>query len=180
MILLELSVIVLFVMVIGLGLAIWALSRQVGEYLKEITSPMTPIYSGPALRSPLSTLMADLGFETNIGDEEFKVLLILSAGCVACKTLAESLPIIGNDFDLSSLRILAMADGDDHPLIAILRSGSIPLKRIAPSQKSEIGNLREFPAVLLLDHNNLVVAKYIASVRSLTSLLESPRQYMAG
>lgn len=115
---LYVALLVLFVVVIGLGIGLWALARQVG-ILFERVAPLGALVSdsGPAVgaSSPVMQLESlNGGVPVSIGGTSTKATLLffLSPTCPVCKKL---LPILAsiNKSEKNWLQIVLASDGDD-------------------------------------------------------------------
>tara|TARA_Y100000385_G_C13060952_1_gene624390 strand:- start:53 stop:643 length:591 start_codon:yes stop_codon:yes gene_type:complete len=114
---LTISVIFLWVVIIGLAIAIFALARQIG-ILYERVAPMGALIldDGPSAgeQAPIFNLAAIGGDRVNIGSpsEKGELIFFISPTCPVCKKLIPILRML-RDKERESLNVILASDGDE-------------------------------------------------------------------
>ena len=177
------SNLLLWILLIALGAAVVALTRQVG-ILHERVAPMgaLSIQRGPAVgeKAP-ELLVADLaGHPIRIGGEDplglRTLLFFLSPTCPVCKTLLPTLRRVVSE-ESPSVRLLLASDGDPAEHEGFLREQG--LDRDGYVLSTELGmrlEVAKLPYAVLIDERGIVRAKGIVNTREhLESLFEAWR-----
>jgi methylamine dehydrogenase accessory protein MauD len=160
----------LWVLMLGVIIALWALARQVG-ILYERVAPMGALMTdaGPKLGEASPTFaLASLGGETiAIGGERSKSQLIffLSPTCPVCKKL---LPILksASQAEKTWLDVVVASDGDATQHLAFYRDAK--LQQFPYVLSTDLGmtyRVSRLPYAVLLDEHGIIRAKGLINNR---------------
>lgn len=161
---------VLFLVVVGLVIAVWALSRQVG-ILFERVSPLGALVSdaGPAVGAPSPNLQLTAldGAALAIGanDARSTLLFFLSPSCPVCKKLLPALRSI-SAHEKSWLRLVFASDGnaEEHArFVETQRLDGYPY--VLSAELGLAFRVNRLPFAVLIDESGTVIAKGLVNNR---------------
>lgn len=177
------SNILLWILLVGLGVAVLALTRQVG-ILHERVAPAgaLSVQRGPAVgeQGPMLALMDLAGQPVRIGGEDplgqRTLLFFLSSSCPVCKTLLPTLRRIVAE-ERPQVRLVLASDGEPAEHEGFLREQGLAREGYVLSM--ELGlrfEVAKIPYAVLIDEQGVVRAKGIVNTREhLESLFEAWR-----
>ena len=172
----------LWVVVIALAVAVFALSRQIGVLLERVT-PAGALLSGKGLASgepaPELELTALDGSTLHIGgkrgDARSTLVFFLSPTCAMCKSVVPTVRSIAKSEQAWLDVVLASEGDDDHA--GYVRSSRLSSLPYVVSTELGVGfRVSQLPHATLVDENGLVVVAGLTNTpENLESLLEAKR-----
>jgi methylamine dehydrogenase accessory protein MauD len=171
----------LWIVVIALGIAVFALSRQIGVLLERV-APAGALLSGKGLASgeaaPELALTALDGSSVHVGgkrsDSRSTLVFFLSPTCAMCKAALVAVRSIArreNDW----LDVVLASDGDEEDHAEYARRNRVSNLPYVVSADLGLGfRVGQLPHAALVDENGLVVAAGLTNTREhVESLLEA-------
>ncbi len=184
---LVISSVLLWFLVIGLALTVFALTRQIGVLHERISpvgalSPKANVDVGdPAPELALIDLHGrpiNLGGASNDGSRT--LLFFLSPTCPVCETLLPTVERVART-EVPRVRVVLASDGppEEHgPFIADKKLGHLPYVLSAPLGMAY--GVSKLPYAVLIDEEGIVAAQGLVNTREhLESLFEAERHGVA-
>jgi len=171
----------LWVVVIALGIAVFALSRQIGVLLERV-APAGALLSGKGLASgelaPELALTALDGAPVQVGgtrsNARSTLVFFLSPTCPMCEAVLPAVRSIARS-EHAWLDVVLASDGDDEDHDGYVRRNRLFNLPYVVSAKLGVGfRVGQLPHAALVDENGLVVAAGLTNTREhVESLLEA-------
>ena len=175
------AIALLWVVVIALGIAVFALSRQIGVLLERV-APAGALLSGKGLASgesaPELELTALDGSMVRVGgkrdDARSTLVFFLSPTCPMCKAALPAVRSIAKR-ERAWLDVLLASDGDDEDHEEYVNRNRLSDLPYVVSAELGLGfRVGQLPHTALVDENGLVVAAGLTNTREhVESLLEA-------
>jgi len=174
---LTISIIFLWVVIVGLAIAIFALARQIG-ILYERVAPMGALIldDGPSAgeQSPVFNLASVGGDRVNIGSPSSKgeLLFFISPTCPVCKKLIPILRMM-RDKERESLTVILASDGDEMRQKKFYeKNGLQDFPYVISTDLGMTFKVSKLPYAVLIDETGIVRSKGLINNREqLESLL---------
>ena len=185
------SIILLWITVIGLAIAIFALARQIG-ILYERVAPMGALMldDGPSAgeKSPVFNLATINGGRVDIGtpSEKGELVFFISPTCPVCKKLIPILRMV-RDKEKESLNVILASDGDEMRQKKFYEKARLEdFPYVISSDLGMSFKVSKLPYAVLIDESGVIRSKGLINNREqLESLLvaqdlevESIQQYL--
>ena len=171
----------LWIVVIALGIAVFALSRQIGVLLERV-APAGALLSGKGLASgepaPELALTALDGSSVRVGgkrgDARSTLVFFLSPTCPMCKAALAAVRSIASR-ENAWLDVVLASDGDDEDHADYVRRNRVSNLPYVVSEELGLGfRVGQLPHAALVDENGLIVAAGLTNTREhVESLLEA-------
>jgi methylamine dehydrogenase accessory protein MauD len=171
----------LWIVVIALGIAGFALSRQIGVLLERV-APAGALLSGKGLASgepaPELALTALDGSSVRVGgkrsDARSTLVFFLSPTCPMCKAALAAVRSIASR-ENAWLDVVLASDGDDEDHADYVRRNRVSNLPYVVSEELGLGfRVGQLPHAALVDENGLIVAAGLTNTREhVESLLEA-------
>jgi methylamine dehydrogenase accessory protein MauD len=178
---LVIAVVVLWVLVIGLALAVFALARQIGV-LYERVAPMGALMldDGPKVGedAPIFNLVALDGERLQVGaaGQHSQLLFFVSPTCPVCKKLIPVLRSIARD-EGAWLRVILASDGDEAGQRAFHRNAGLADFPYVLSRELGLAfKVGKLPYAVLIDEAGRVRAKGLVNSREQLESLFTARE----
>jgi hypothetical protein len=163
---------IILVILLGLSICMYTISKHVGEFLNNINAASSPASSGPLVGTDAEKLLSTFPHKSS----RYKVLLIMSTDCHACLELAQTLRAFTRD-EVVDVFALIGVEGNRREVVDFVHAANIPVHMSDLSVITQELDVREYPMVILISPTNQVAAKFIATFNVVRNLLSAPEKY---
>jgi hypothetical protein len=163
--LIEVSIILLWIMMAGISVAVYAVSRYVGEFLKAQKEAVVPVESGPSIGSTARHIISSFPDATD--KHSAKVCLFLSTSCRGCSELALRMSEMSNHLDTGKILAYVESSDSEHYIFSILKKLGISFREFEPGTFSRDWQISQVPTVMVVDEGERISGVYYGTIEAL-------------